>query len=37
MSTREERDQEARDEAHEHRHCIGCLLGLTHDHDEDDL
>ena len=36
MSTREDREQEARSEAAEHPDCIGCRLGLIHNHDDEE-
>lgn len=34
MSTRAEREQEAHDEARTHPECLGCRMGLIHDHDD---
>jgi hypothetical protein len=34
MSTKAERADEARQEIREHPACLGCRLGLTHDHEE---
>ena len=36
MSTRAERAEEAREEARQHPHCIGCRLGIWHDHDDEE-
>jgi len=36
VSTREERADEARQEAREHPDCIGCALGIWHDHDDEE-
>lgn len=36
MATPAERAAEAREERRQHPDCIGCALGLAHDHDEED-
>lgn len=36
MSDAESRWYDAQDEAREARNCIGCALGLAHDHDKED-
>jgi len=35
MSTREERAEEARQERRENPDCIGCALGIGHEHPEE--
>ncbi len=34
MSTPEERAEEARQDRRENSGCMGCVLGLAHDHDD---
>ena len=36
MATPQERRDEAAQEAREHPHCLGCHLGIIHDHDDEE-